>query len=105
LNTKSVSDLPKSGKPLKTTVRERRHICRISKKDPFLKASELAANCNILQKLSVCTIRRYLRNGRLFGRRASRKPFFIGATYLKPEKVVLSVLGKGPGKVENVYFF
>ena len=65
LNSKSASDLPKSGRPLKTTVRQRRHICRISKKDPFLTASEVAANCNILQKVSVCTIRRYLCNGGL----------------------------------------
>ena len=75
LYTKSVSDLLKSGRPLKTTIRERRHICRISKKDPFFAASEVSANCNILQKVSLCIIRKYLRNGGLFGRRSSRKPF------------------------------
>jgi hypothetical protein len=40
-----------------------------------------------------------------FRKKGIAQTIFIGATYSKPEKVVLSVLGNGPGKVENVYFF
>ena len=90
MNTKSVSDLPKSGRPLKATVREIRYICRISKKDTFLTASEVSANCNILQKVSVCIIRRYVCNGGFFWWRASRKLFLLFQHILLNTNVIYS---------------
>ena len=48
LRTKTTTDLPKSGRPSK--VREKRHMCRNSKKNPFLTAHKVAASCNMLNK-------------------------------------------------------
>ena len=85
LRTKTTTDLPKSGRPSKCTVREKRHMCRNSKKNPFLTAHEVAASCNMLNKVSVDTVRRYLRNSGLFGRMASRKPL-LSPQHMKNRK-------------------
>jgi len=74
LRTNSTADLPKSGRPCSSSERERRLICRISKKDPFLTAAEVSKSLGITNKVSVWTVRRYLRSGGLFGRMAARKP-------------------------------
>ena len=74
---------------------------RISKKDPFLIASEVAANCK--KCLYVLSADNFAMVD--FSEEGNPANISIGVTYSKPGKVVLSVLGNGPGKVKNVYFF
>lgn len=66
---------PKSGRPKKSTDRDRRLICRLSQKDPFKSAVKIANEIPHLH-LSPTTIRRVLFNtGGLKCRRAAKKPF------------------------------
>jgi len=62
-----------------------KHICRNSKKNPFLTAHEIAASCNMLNKVSIYTVKRYLRNSGLFGRLATRKPL-LSPQHMKNRK-------------------
>jgi len=41
INTNSIENLPKSGRPMKTTIREQRLLTSMCKKDPHKTASEL----------------------------------------------------------------
>jgi len=102
--TKSVSDLAKSGRPSKCTVREKRLISRISRKNPFLTAREVATNCNILNRLSVSTVRRYLRADGLFARRASRKPFLSKKNIRNRKKWCSAYLEMDPEKWKTFIF-
>ena len=85
LKTETVHDLPKSGKPHKCTVRESRLICRTSKKQLFLTAHEVALTCDMVNTVSVDTVKRYLRNAGLFWRMESRKPF-LSSQHIKIRK-------------------
>ena len=85
LTTNSISDLPKSGKPPKCT-------------QPFLTATEVATTCDMLQNVSVCTIRR------LFGRMASRKPFLSVQHKRNRKKWCQAYLAMTPEKWKNFIF-
>jgi len=74
LRTNFTADLPKSGRPCSSSERERRLICSTSKKVQFLTAAEVAKTLGITNKVSVWTVKRYMRYGGLFGRMAARKP-------------------------------
>ena len=74
-NTKSLENLQKSGRPVKTTARERRALTKLCKKDPLKSARELQSECFPEKNVSISTIKRILRKYNLFGRKAARKPF------------------------------
>ena len=84
IKTGDVSDAKRSGRPMKTTIRERRFLCRISKKNPFLTAREVLNQANLLGKVSVCTVKRYLCKNNLHGRVASKKPL-LNSVQIKKE--------------------
>ena len=75
LETGSTNDRIRSGRPIKGIERERRKLCRVSKKDPFLTAREILIESNIDTALSVRTVQRCLQSNGLFGRIAAKKPF------------------------------
>ena len=56
LKTETAHDLPKSGRPHKCTVRERRLICHTSKKQLFLNAHEVTLTCDMVNTVSVDTV-------------------------------------------------
>lgn len=72
--TKDVKDLPKTGRPSKTSEREKREIVRKSKKNPFWSAGYLKNECLTTNPVSVSTVRRVLHKFNLFGRKSARKP-------------------------------
>ena len=74
LETGTIEDKIKSGRPKILTEREERVMCRVSKQNPFDTASEVYARAKLDKQLSVCSVRRYLRNNSLFGRIAIKKP-------------------------------
>jgi len=59
----------KSGRPKISTERNRRELCRYSKKNPF----STAINFNFRKIASISTIKNYLRQGELLGRIAAQK--------------------------------
>jgi len=73
-NTGSILDKFRSGRPCITTEREKRSICRIAKKNPFLTARQVGTENGLLMKGSIDTVKRVLRNSGLFGRIAAQKP-------------------------------
>ena len=73
--TKSVLDLPKSGRPMKTTPREQRFLCMASKKSPFKCATEVASEVSLSQNCSINTVKRILHKYGLYGRIGAKKPF------------------------------
>jgi len=73
-NTGSISDGVRSGRPSKCSERDKRHLCIEAKKAPFLSAREHGESSNIIPKVSVITVRRYLRKSGLFGQVSARKP-------------------------------
>ena len=67
-------DKAKSGRSKKLSNREVRRLVILSKKTPTATASELRQAAGIENKVSVDTVKRELRNQKLFGRIAIRKP-------------------------------
>lgn len=72
--TGSVINKIRSGRPSKTTEKERRIICRESKKNPFSSAIMIRNQISLSKNVSVWTIRRILQKDKLHGRVAARKP-------------------------------
>jgi transposase len=71
----SLQQLPRSGRPQITTDREKKRICRESKKDPFSSAKKIKNSIG-RDNISDRTIRRILvKVGGLKSRRAAKKPF------------------------------
>lgn len=60
--------------PEKLSQREKNNLIINSKKNRFLTANELRRECDIADKVSVSTVKRVLRKGKLFGRVAIKKP-------------------------------
>jgi len=85
LANNSVEDLEKCGRPFKRSIRDRRMICWTSKKQPFLTPGQLGEATEMLKKVSIRTIKRYLCSSWLRGRMASLKPFLI-ATHVRNRK-------------------
>ena len=104
LRTNSRADLPKSGRPCSSSERERRLICRTSKKEPFLTAAEVAKTLGITNKVSVWTVRRYLRSGGLFGRMAARKPLLTAKHASIRQKWCRAYLALGPDDWKKFIF-
>ena len=75
INTNSIENLPKSGRPVKTTIREQRLLTSMCKKDPHKTTRELQSEWNTENEVSISTTKRILRKYNLFGRRSARKPF------------------------------
>ena len=61
------SDRPRSGRPMKSTERDRRRLCMEANKAPFLSAREHGESSDLILKVSVTTVRRYLRKCGLRG--------------------------------------
>ena len=74
LKTGDVSDAKRSGRPMKTTLRERRLLRRISKMNTFLTAREVVNEANMLGKVSIYTMKRCLCKNNFHKRVASKKP-------------------------------
>lgn len=72
--TGDIADIKKPGRKVIYNTHEKRILCRESKKSPFSTAAEVLTNSNIGKNISLCTARRYLREGLLFGRIAPAKP-------------------------------
>lgn len=72
-----IQDLPRSGRPRKTTTRDDRVIKNKSTKDPFKTASQIAVELRKegVADVSRMTVSRRLHNVGLFGRVAAKKPF------------------------------
>ena len=64
----------RSGRPQKTTERERRHLCQLSKRKPFRSPRQLLRDANFVNDISLRSARRFLCAGGLVGRIAARKP-------------------------------
>ena len=75
LKTGTVSDISRSGRPMKSSERDRRLLVIQAKKAPFLSAQVLCEGSNLIPNVSVITVIRYLRKSRLFGQLSARKPF------------------------------
>jgi len=59
LKNNSAEDLEKYERPFKSSIRDRRMICRTSKKQPFLTARQLGETTEMLKKVSIRSIERY----------------------------------------------
>ena len=70
----TTNNRPRSGRPNKTTEKERRHFCRLSMKTPFSSPKQLMTESVFQNTISLRSARRILVNGGLFGRIAARKP-------------------------------
>ena len=64
----------KSGRPNKLSVRDRRKLFLESRRYPFFSAREVLVSAGSIQNISVCTVRRILRNSGLLGRTSAKKP-------------------------------
>jgi hypothetical protein len=74
LRTGTVVDRARCGRPMISTERDRRELCRYSKKNPFATATEVQRAVDSLKLASITTIKNYLRQGGLLGRVAAKKP-------------------------------
>jgi len=72
--TGSIDNRHKSVRQQKTTKRERRHLCQLSKKKPFSSLRQLLSDANFVNEISLRSARRFLCAGGLVGRIAARKP-------------------------------
>ena len=88
--TGSIIDQPRNGRPLKTSLRERRMICRHSKSNPFLCATMLINGLMLKNNISVWTVRRILRESGLFARIAVRKPL-LNNIQIKKNRLVNNI--------------
>lgn len=71
----SVQNLPRSGRPKKTTIYEDQLILRAAKVDPFICCRDIASNIGRLDLSPVTIRRRLVKLGCLKCQRASKKPF------------------------------
>ena len=74
LENNTVEYQQKSGRPNKLSVRDRRKLFLESRRYPFFSAREVLVSAGSIQNISVCTVRRILRNAGLLGRVAAKKP-------------------------------
>ena len=73
-------------------------------KTQFMK-NELALTCDMVNRVSVDTAKRYLRNAGLFWRMASRKPLLSSQHIKKPKSVVCGIFEDESRRMEIFYFF
>jgi len=74
LETVSIADKRKSGRPPLLSVRGQRNLCNTAKRFPFLGPLELVQGSTNYPNMSRSTIKRYLRKLGLIGRIAAKKP-------------------------------
>jgi len=74
-----ITPLPKSGRKLILSPRDRRLLTLKSKKNPFFTPRELQNSLESLPKVSIWTVRRSLQQSGLFSRIACRKPMLTRA--------------------------
>lgn len=74
VQTKSITDLPKSGRPSKSSQRERRNLLRICRTNPKWTSRMLQSAWNTNKLISLSTVKRILNKAKYFGRIAARKP-------------------------------
>ena len=60
LKTGDVNDAKRGGRPMKTTLRERKVTVQNFKDEPFLTSREVMIEANILGKVYISTMKRYL---------------------------------------------
>jgi len=72
--TGTTDNKPRSGRPKKTTERERRVFCRLSMNNPFSSPRQLINEVNFANNISLRSARRILCSQGIFGRIAARKP-------------------------------
>lgn len=70
-----VENLPKSGRPSKTSERERKLLRRYSIKDPFMSTKNVMNNISFTENISLSTAKRILRKYGLVARKPAKKPF------------------------------
>lgn len=70
-----LKDMPRSGRPEKITIYDRRCIIRESKKNPFKTANEIRSSLNLNDVICTETVKSVLRKYGLKGRIAAKKPF------------------------------
>lgn len=68
------NDLPRCGRPAKTTLREQRNLIIMSKKNPMSTANELLLSWRTSNNVSVSTAKRVLNKFGLLGRVCAKKP-------------------------------
>ena len=74
MKTGKVADVQRSGRPLKTTERQRRLLCRTSNTNPFLTSRDVWAASKSIPNVSLTTVKPYLRQSNLHCRVAAKKP-------------------------------
>jgi len=74
LETRSIADKRKSGRPPLLSISGQRNLCNTAKKFPFLGPLELVQDSTSYPNISRSTIKRYLRKSGLIGRVAAKKP-------------------------------
>lgn len=74
VDTGSVENKVKMGRPQRTSLREKRTLIRLSRQNPFLSAVQLKNNWKTEHSVSTSTVKRILRKYGLLGRIAAKKP-------------------------------
>jgi len=103
-STGAVDDRNRSGRPMISTERDRRELCRYSKKNPFATAREVQGAVDSLKIASISTIKNYLRQGGLFGRVAAKKPLLSNVNIKKRLMWCKAYKQLGMNEWKNVLF-
>lgn len=74
-STGTVVDMLRSGRPTKTTSKDRKRICLYAKRRPFSSSFDIQASFKNEINVSARTIRKILCDGGLYGRISAMKPF------------------------------
>ena len=72
--TVSIKDRTRSGRPQKLSLRDKRQLIILSKKDPKMTARQLLVELNLGQEVSVNTIKKVSNENGLIGRISAKKP-------------------------------
>jgi len=104
MKTGKIVDAKRNGRPLKTTERERRLLCRTSKMNPFWTAREVWNASRSMPNVSLTTVKRYLRQNNLLGRVAARKPLLNALQIKRRIKWCKAYLAFGAPQWNKVIF-
>ena len=104
LRTNTLEDTQRSGRPLKTTARDRRMLITTSKRNPFFTARQIYDEVPMEKSISLVTVRRILREGHLFGRVSVKKQILNKNHIRKRLAWCKSYMGMLQSQWENVIF-
>jgi len=104
LKTGEVADAKRTGRPWKTTERQRRLLCKTSRNNPFLTAREIWTEAGIMPEVSLTTVKRYLRQNNLHGRVAAKKPLLSKQQIKNRKQWCRSYLSFSPAQWQKVIF-